>query len=299
MNVAEARSILGSLPDPEFGMKWPDFAALGLGDAPMQVLLEIALEQRDDEEDEAAREAFPVYRALHSWRALFSIHAMDGMRAFLFAAKDREELWDEECLTEDIARAVAISPGNLRGAAELAKAKDLPEEWRQYLRSGIGDLAERFPEARCDAADALCDLLAGWREMEEVDVSFGACNLSQTRHAKAIPLLREIFAAGAVDLTITDWDDILEDIPDAGPDPTPPEVRRERDELAAQWLSRAVSIGDTMDAVRESTMPGADMFAALLRVHGGMGADPGTFREKKRSKNQRKPKKKKKKGKKR
>lgn len=199
---------------------WPDYLALGLREEHVPELIRMATDPKlrfgiDPEGPQ-------LWAPVHASRALGQLRAeaaVEPLRAALGEDEDDEWAFEEFPIIFSMIGRAAVPT--------LAAALDDPQAhgWvRIAAAEGLKLLALNDPEARESAVATLVAQLGRWRSNDAELNAFLIDYLADLHVMEAVPLMKEAFAAGAVDLSIRgDWEDAQVDLGLLAERPTPQE----------------------------------------------------------------------------
>ncbi len=183
-----------------------------------------ALNRQDADEPE-------FYAPIHAWSALAHLKATEAIDA-LVRALDRRQQWDEpdEWSTESMPRVfAALGPGSMPPLLEKLSDPDTHPETAFVLPEFIRKIHKAHPQTRQSAIDGLISALQTFEQRTPESNSAIVAALLELEATEAVPLLRRVFHAGAVDRqSVGDWSDVrrdlnIERLPDDPPERKPGE----------------------------------------------------------------------------
>jgi len=183
---------------------WPDYRELGIGQAQIPELIEMAT---DEQLHLAAAESPEVWAPLHAWRALGQLRAVEAVEPLL-ELFDRLE--DDDWVHEELPVVFGlIGPPALSSlAAYLADLSHLDSS-RISASISIEKIGKRWPEARDEALAILEERLEHFEENEPDVNAFLVEALVELGATEAAPLIERAFAEGYVDpMVMGDWEDV-------------------------------------------------------------------------------------------
>ena len=195
-----------TLDTPEFGSRkqWPDYLALGITAEHVPELIRMLI---DGELYDGSEEDTSSYGPIHAWRALGQLRAEAAIGPLV--AWLEEEDWAQEEVPTVLGMIGPAAFEPLRAA--LARWSLAEEPWSAGAAgSGLVEIAQRFPEMRDAAVEALTRQLRWWPRHDPVLNSMLIHDLVDLTAVEAAPVIEAAFAADAVEIWHgdNDWEDV-------------------------------------------------------------------------------------------
>lgn len=195
------------LPVPRFGRynPWPEYLAMGFADEHVPELIRMATDAGlvEGDENETA-----THGGIHAWRTLGLLRAEAAVEALL-------ELFDvdDDWVREEIPAVLGMIGSAAFEPAHRALARyslDPDDPWKAAAASNtLVEIARRFPGMRDAAVATLSRRLRWWARHDPTLNTSLIDDLVELKAVEAAPLIEEVFANGAADLSIgDDWEDV-------------------------------------------------------------------------------------------
>jgi hypothetical protein len=183
---------------------WPDYPKVyGLTDSDIPELIRLA-----SDEELLDSEGDPTWGAVHAWRALGQLHAVEAIHPLvkLFSRVDEK---DDDWVIDELPVVLAqIGPLSVAPVAEYLVNLEHGEGARLTAESALEQLALTYPEAREECAAALVAALENYRTNPEDLNAFLALAIADLKYTEAYPLVEKAFSEDLIDPFIMgDWED--------------------------------------------------------------------------------------------
>jgi HEAT repeat protein len=192
--------------EPARQRDWPDYLALGFTREHVPELIRMAT---DEELAMADCDSDEVWGGLHAWRTLGQLGAEAAVAPLVVLLEWAD---DSDWVHEELPKVFGmIGPAALEPLrAALSRHSLDSEPWTAAsAANGLVEIAQRHPEARQAAVDALTGQLRWWARQDPELNAMLIHDLVEVKAVEAAPLMEEAFAADAVEISyMGDWEDV-------------------------------------------------------------------------------------------
>lgn len=223
---------LNSIGDPE---QWLDYREMGLGPEHIPDLIRLAI---DREIYLDSSNALEVWGPIHAWRALGQLRAVEAIEPLIGIMRTWE---GDEWVTDELAQVLPlIGPEVVPAIIAFLLDPGMSDEARGKVLPSLVATCRAYPEERERCIDAVRQLL----ERHEANTpglnGFLVSAALDLKAAELVPLIRQVYEAGNIDVWIARWDDVVEQF-GLDADNWPPLPERGEDEVSG-LLHRIASL---------------------------------------------------------
>ena len=192
--------------DPREETQWPNYLSLGFTEEHVPELVEMAL---DDELNRGSGKTLKIWAPVHAWRTLAQLQAEDAIEPLL-ALFDFEEAFDDDWALSELPTIYGMI--GQKAIPVLSKhlsdnpAEDMPGI---VVVDCIREIGKTHPQAQLECIEVLSSQLERFNYNSLTVNGFLISGLVELRALDRLPLIKQAFDSGRVDLSIVgDMEDV-------------------------------------------------------------------------------------------
>ena len=185
--------------DPRGETEWPDYLPLGFTEEHVPELVKMAT---DEELNWTSSESLEIWAPVHAWRTLAQLQAEDAIEPLL-ALFDFEEDFDDDWAISELPTIYGmIGPKAVPALSRYLSDASAELLSRLSVVDCIKEIGKTHPGAKLECAQALSTQLEHFRRNPTTLNGFLISGLMGLRAVDHLPLIKQAFDNGQVDLSI-------------------------------------------------------------------------------------------------